>query len=144
MDSNKVLECETRKEVYDHICLNPGIHFKDLSIAVNISKGALSFHLKKLTESGLIEERHVSKYRQLFPKGYSIKNYLLLNKNEKQLYETLKVLGNATQKEIIQASNIPQPTASRLLNGMANRNILLKEVHPIEDFKHIILYSIKD
>ncbi len=84
----------TRREIYKVICENPGAYFYNLAADLaeeNISSGTLSYHLKKLEETGLITSIKMEGKRVYLPKMLREpdieKLYLLLrNDNAKKIF----------------------------------------------------------
>lgn len=49
-----LLRQKVPRRIVVHLMLNPDIHFKDVQEQFQISKSTLSFHMKKLTEAGVV------------------------------------------------------------------------------------------
>ena len=49
-----LLRQKVPRRIVVHLMLNPDIYFKDVQEQFNISKSTLSFHMKKLTEAGIV------------------------------------------------------------------------------------------
>ena len=61
-----VLALETRKEIFEHVQTNPGIHFSQIKRDLNMETGLLQHHLNTLEEYDvLMSEEHRGK-RRLF------------------------------------------------------------------------------
>jgi predicted transcriptional regulator len=66
MDDNKILELETRKQIYNYILKYPGLHIRDLSRQLDLPKSTLTYHLKYLKKHGFIEENLYENYTRYY------------------------------------------------------------------------------
>jgi DNA-binding Lrp family transcriptional regulator len=83
MPRGKILELEKRRQIYNFILKNPGLHMKKLSIELDIPKSTMEYHLNYLKKSGLIAAT---------PKG-NCTRYYVSNKygaKEKQILNILR------------------------------------------------------
>jgi len=55
---------QKKKEIYDFVYENPGMHLREISKKMNIPKTTLEYHLKYLTKYELIETKHMSKFKR--------------------------------------------------------------------------------
>ena len=66
MDGNKILEIETRQQIYNYILKYPGRHIRDLSRQLDLPKSTLIYHLKYLKKHGFIEENLYENYTRYY------------------------------------------------------------------------------
>ena len=57
MDENRILDFQTRKQIYEFIFKYPGLHLRGLCRKLNFSISTLDYHLRSLEKQGLIEKR---------------------------------------------------------------------------------------
>jgi predicted transcriptional regulator len=63
-DEEDVLEMETRKEIFEHVQANPGVHFSQLKRDLDMETGLLQHHLDTLEEYDVLtSEDHQGKRR---------------------------------------------------------------------------------
>ena len=80
MDGNKILELETRKQIYDHILKYPGLHIRDLSRQLDLPKSTLTYHLRYLKKHRFIEENLYENYTRYYaPKKIDRSHKKILN-----------------------------------------------------------------
>ncbi len=65
MERNGV-ELENRREIYNFISKNPGLHLSELSRKLNISKSTISYHLNHLEKLGLIVTKSEGRYVRFY------------------------------------------------------------------------------
>ncbi len=66
MDINKILELESRRQIYNYILEYPGLHFRELSRKIRMPKSTLKYHLKYLKKRELIVETYADKYTRYY------------------------------------------------------------------------------
>jgi DNA-binding transcriptional ArsR family regulator len=94
-----ILKLETRKEIYDYILKNPGLHLRELSRNIDISFGSLRHHLNYLEKQGLI----TTKVDHRYTRYYVTKS---VGKSEKEI---LNLLRQETPSRIIILMLTPGP-----------------------------------
>lgn len=65
--SEPAIELESRRAIYQNIADSPGIHFRALSDALSYAQGTLQYHVRELSEAGLIEVSDDGKYTRYYP-----------------------------------------------------------------------------
>lgn len=65
-DDEDVLELETRKEIFEHVRANPGVHFSQLKRDLDMETGLLQHHLRTLEEYNVITSEDHQGKRRLF------------------------------------------------------------------------------
>jgi len=66
MEKNTILELRRRREIYEFISQNSGLHLHDLSRKMDIPVTTLKYHLHSLEKKGLIISREDGKYNRFF------------------------------------------------------------------------------
>ena len=62
MNRAVILNLETRRQIYNYIRKNPGVHFRDISRKLKISMYNLDYHLHILKKQGFVIEKKVNNY----------------------------------------------------------------------------------
>jgi predicted transcriptional regulator len=65
-EEEDVLEMETRKEIFEHVQANPGVHFSQLKRDLNMETGLLQHHLRTLEEYDVLTSEDHQGKRRLF------------------------------------------------------------------------------
>lgn len=73
---DKVLDHPTRRRIHEAIEAEPGIHFQALARQVEVGRGTLEHHLRKLTDAELVTVRRAPGYTCYFPKGKVDRHFL--------------------------------------------------------------------
>jgi len=68
MKKEEILKLETRRQIYQFILKNPGLHFSEISRKLKIPKTTLTFHLNNLKKHGLIASIFEDKNSRFFVK----------------------------------------------------------------------------
>jgi DNA-binding MarR family transcriptional regulator len=63
---NTILEFERRREIYEYISQNSGLHMRDISRKLNVPFTSLKYHLNYLEKKGFIISRDDGKYSRYF------------------------------------------------------------------------------
>ena len=66
--SNNVLNLKARREIYNFILKNPGLHIREISRQLNIPKTTLTYHLKFLKKEEIIKEKFEGGFKRIFIK----------------------------------------------------------------------------
>ena len=66
MQNNTSLDLKRRREIYEFIAQNSGLHMRDISRKMNIPFTSLKYHLQYLEKKGLIISRVDGKYSRYF------------------------------------------------------------------------------
>lgn len=61
------LELDSRREIFQAVERNPGIHFRELERRLDYSVGTLQYHLKYLVDEGLLDEEK-GDYTRYYPR----------------------------------------------------------------------------
>lgn len=65
-DTDEILALETRKEIFEYVEANPGVHFSKLKRDLDMETGLLQHHLRELEDHGVLESRDHQDRRRLF------------------------------------------------------------------------------
>jgi predicted transcriptional regulator len=60
---------ESRREIYQHVEANPGVHFRALVDALDYAQGTVQYHLRWLEDQGLVEASDDGKYTRYYAAG---------------------------------------------------------------------------
>jgi DNA-binding MarR family transcriptional regulator len=63
---NSILEFKRRREIYEYVNHNSGLHMRDISRKLNIPFTSLKYHLNYLEKKGFIISRDDGKYKRYF------------------------------------------------------------------------------
>ncbi len=99
----KVLDHPTRRRIKDAIEGEPGIHFQALARQVEVGRGTLEHHLRKLIEADLVTVRRAPGYTCYFPKG----------KIDRHLLDAAPALRSGGSRAVLQAVAAKPGTSSR-------------------------------
>ncbi len=91
MSQKNIFDFQKKKEIYEFIFQNPGVHLRELSRKLNIPRTTLAYHLKYLNKHDLILSKFVSGY----------KRYWAANKIGQKDKEMLILLRQDTPRNII-------------------------------------------
>lgn len=58
MNELEYLDLQTRREIYNFISKQPGLHLNELSKKMNIPEDSINYHLKYLKKLGVLIEKH--------------------------------------------------------------------------------------
>jgi len=83
MYEEKIFEVKTRKEIYNYLIKNPGLHFRELVRSLNMPGSTLSYHLKYLEKRGFLLKEYENGYSRYYVSEK-------IGKNDKKLFNILR------------------------------------------------------
>lgn len=66
ISNNNIMELEIRRNIFNYILNNPGLHQRELSRIMKLPKSTLIHHLKVLTKQELITTSNLDGYQRIF------------------------------------------------------------------------------
>jgi predicted transcriptional regulator len=72
LKKDSVLDHFERGRIFEYIGKNPGAHYSEIHLNLDLNNGALAYHLKVLEREGYIGSRSFGMYKRFFPSGYKI------------------------------------------------------------------------
>lgn len=93
----KILDQETRENIYKTISTNPGISFTELMQKLNLKNGVLAHHLRTLERGEYIKSARDGKFKRFYLWGQNVSS---LSNSQKQILETIKKNPSITQSEL--------------------------------------------
>jgi predicted transcriptional regulator len=126
-----------RMDLLDLITVNPGINLTSIRRELQLSQGAVSYHIMKLEKSGKILSEKGSKERRYYPSsmGYSKAmalahkdevDSILANETSRTIAELLKKK-TMSQNEIVQALDVSPSTVHWHMERMKKAEMIRKE-----------------
>ncbi|WP_435178588.1 winged helix-turn-helix transcriptional regulator [Halorussus sp. AFM4] len=128
------LSLPTRKELFEHVEANPGIHFNQLKRDLDMETGLLQHHLQELEQYGVLEseayqgKRRVFVARELDEEEKSILAVLRYETTRRILLHLLEN-GPARNSEIAEAVGVTPATISWHLSNLVEEGV----VEAVED-----------
>ncbi len=137
-DEEKILLNDTRREIYNCIIDNPGIHLRELAKKLNKGVSTITWHLRILEKANLVRSKKIGNKLVYYPKGMDISDLPLLYFNNKTSQEIFKyILHNPSHlRKIAEDLDMPVETVRYNLKKMEKMNIVNKE----EDGNKIVYY----
>ena len=125
----EVLSLDIRKEIYEYVLENPGLHLRELSRRLNIPKTTLKYHIRLLVRNRLISLEENGKYNRYFAQdklGIIDKKFLVIIRQETPrriiflayLYREIQI------HEISKALDIPVTTLAYHIQKLKDIGIL--------------------
>ncbi len=126
-----------RMDLLDLITVNPGINLTSIRRELQLSQGAVSYHIMKLEKGGKILSEKGSKERRYYPSsmGYSKAmakahsdevSSILSNDTSRSIVELLRD-GSKSQNEIVQALDVSPSTVHWHMERMKKAEMICKE-----------------
>jgi len=83
MYTEKIFEVKARKDIYNFIKKNPGVHFRKISRSLNVPPSTLSYHLSYLIKRELLTKESKNSYLRFYVSQK-------IGKNDKKLFNILR------------------------------------------------------
>ncbi|MBD6955376.1 MAG: winged helix-turn-helix transcriptional regulator [Thermoplasmata archaeon] len=133
-----------RKEIYETIEKNPGMHFRELQRRLNLNVGELQYHLDVLEKEQLIVSREEMGYRRYYPRALenpSEKKYLpfLRQPIARRILISLIENGGGNMETLERDLGLKKTTLNYHLKKLLSGNLVIK----VEEGRNII-YRVVD
>ena len=133
---DKILKLETRKQIYELISKNPGLHLSEISRKLNIPRTTLTFHLNNLKKRGLIASIFEDKNSRFFVKhnfGNLEKKliHILRKENPRNIVLYIGWRVSASQAELSRELELAPKTIEKHLKKLLEFGII--EPAPVEN-----------
>lgn len=149
-----ILELETRRNIFDILKKNPGIHLSKIAKTLKLRVSLVEYHLRYLEKHGLIQSDKHTGYNRYFIigeiKSLQKKNFSILR--QKTLLKIILFLlkkKQAKHKEILNKIDVSAATLSYHLKRLIKNNILeidkqgTSHIYRIKNPEELILWLIK-
>jgi DNA-binding MarR family transcriptional regulator len=108
ISKSQVLEHQRRKQIFEHLQANPGIHFRKVMQDLKVGSGVLSHHLHTLEREGLVTSKRNAGKRVFYPIGVRME----VPKDVKEkIVDEVKQAPGITQAEVATKLNISRMLA---------------------------------
>ena len=121
-----VLGNRIRRNILNYIRKNPGNHYSNLLRQLNVSRGTLTHHLRKLEEGNLIVVREDGKFKYFHPPGTQIINFDL-TPGERRVYEMIQAVPGSTVKEVSERYGKSKRTIYHHLDNLSAKDIVFSK-----------------
>lgn len=150
-----MLELETRRDIYDLVSDQPGIHLSKIAELLDMTVSLAEYHLRFLEKNSLIRSIKKSGYKRYFPTDEKVeekdKEMLFELRKEVSLKIVLLLLKNKkmTHKEMNEEIDLAASTLSYHLKKLTEMNILesktygRKKGYSVSDEREIIALLVK-
>ncbi len=129
--SEKILELETRKRIYEIVKKYSGCHFREFERISRIPYGTLKYHLNFLIKHDLIIYKKEDNRVRYFPKDFQTENIKLLSllrqKVIRKIILFLAINEKSGHEEISNFLELSPSTVSWHLNKLVRENIMVSE-----------------
>ena len=135
---NEIFQNSNRKQIYDFIIENPGVHRNKLARNVDLSTYLIKWHISMLTKFNLIRQQKLSNFTAYFDSSLGPENDLLLHTISRdkcvRIINFLKInIEGSTKNQISKKLNMHFNTISKYINKMDKLGLLeRKKVNNIE------------
>ncbi len=130
MFKEEILENKRRREIYESIEKNPGIHFRQLQRTLEMPLFSLEYHLSYMVRKKIIIREKAGRFRRFYVKQLEVEDKKILSAlRQKRMREiVLIILSNkkAKYQVLLNDLRIPPSTLSPYLKYLVNRNILTR------------------
>jgi predicted transcriptional regulator len=128
---NELLEIETRRNIYNLIVKNPGLHLSKIAQLLRIRLSLVEYHLRYLEKNNIIYGVSEAGYKRYYIENVKIgveeKRLLSLLRQETPLRVVLFLLKHphSWHKDILKQVNVGPSTLSYHLNKLVKKGILV-------------------
>lgn len=137
--ADNLLELETRRDIYDLVRREPGIHMREIQRRLDLSIALTEYHLRQLVKSGLLTSISEEGYKRFYPTtgadggelralGGDERRMIGLFRQSIPLRITLYLLNDepGTNSQIADSLGVSRSRLSFHLNKMLRQNVIRK------------------
>ncbi|MBI4393771.1 MAG: winged helix-turn-helix transcriptional regulator [Euryarchaeota archaeon] len=117
VNSENVLENDARREIFNYIKTNPGVHLRATASALSLSTTNVLWHLRKLEQANLLNSKKLEGYKVYYPveggiemRRMGLAMAVLRNPNAKTVLEFISGSPSSHQREIARAMGVNHGT----------------------------------
>ena len=115
-----------RRSILTYIMENPGKHYSAVLRQVNVARGTLSHHLRKLEEENMIVVQEDGKFKYFYPAdGENV--HFHLTPGERRIYEMIQTTPGSTAGEIARECGKKRRTAYHHLENLTAKGIVFSK-----------------
>ena len=115
-----------RRKIIEYVINNPGKHYSDVLRQLDVSRGTLTHHLRRLEEENLIIVRKDGKFKYLYPPGL-VDNNSSLTPGERRVYDSIRVVPGSTVKEVAEKVGKSKRTIYHHLDNLSVKGRVFSE-----------------
>ncbi len=128
-EENRVLELDTRRNIYNLVQKFAGCHFRELERISGLPTGTLKYHLNYLSRHGLIKEEKYGNKLLYFPRQFKSENKILLGllrqKSVRDILLFILTHQNCNHEDIVQFVDLSPSTVSWHLKKLEDSEIVV-------------------
>lgn len=129
---DEILDNPTRREVYEAIADEPGIHVNELLRTVDCGDGTLRYHLGVLVDQGFVTRIEQGGYTRFFlagEYGYDEMRRLAVLRNGSldEIYETIRRSPGLSQSGVAERCGLTEPAIHRAVETLVEHGLVERE-----------------
>ena len=125
---NTLFESRSRREIYEFIVQNPGIHLRGIATTMEMELGTVRYHLDQLTRFSKVTKIHSGGFARYYPPGYSADEKRSLNltasPSRHRIMLMLKESPGLTRQEIGERLKISAQAAGWHLSQLLDEELI--------------------
>jgi PKD repeat protein len=126
LNKSAILDNFTRGRIYEHIRMNPGQHYSGIKDMLELNNGCLTYHLKVLMRSDLIQAHTDGTHKRFYPVGMRVDKGRPSNIQD-HIYQIINERSYISQREIADEIGIDISTVNYHVNIMVGAGIIQSE-----------------
>ena len=130
-DKDEVLENDLRREIYNYILDNPGVHLREIQREFEVSLSTVTWHLRILEKAGLIRSSKVRNRLVYYPTGFRLDDVIMMltlkNEVAERIVNYLARVGKTHLRKIATDLEISDETVRYNLRKLERAGIVLSE-----------------
>ena len=130
--SEPAFAVDSRRDIYQHIAANPGVHFRELCEAFSYAQGTIQYHLNWLADAELIDVADDGKYTRYYAAAefddadQAVMNALRREYSRRVLAHLLAD-GPLSTQELSKRLDKAESTVSWHLSNLADADLVTKQ-----------------
>lgn len=131
-EGDKALELESRRQLFELIQNNPGMHFREICRRVDMSPSVVDYHLRYMEVREIIVVKKEGRYSRYYPyEGMDVRDKpimgLIQNPVLRGIIIHVLIHPGSTHKDILRAQSISPSTLSFHLSKLEKAGLIRKE-----------------
>jgi len=126
LKKDSVLDHFERGRIFEYINKNPGSHYTDIKVNLDLNNGALAYHLRVLERESYIKSRTIGLFRRFYPFGFRVETQDFVPIQD-LLVATVRSSPGIGQKEMARAIGVPLSTVNYQCNMLVRSGEIRSE-----------------
>ncbi|ODS41248.1 MAG: hypothetical protein A7315_06765 [Candidatus Altiarchaeales archaeon WOR_SM1_79] len=122
-----LLKNAVRKQIFEYIKENPGIHYRAILNGLDLPIGVLSYHLNRLEKAQFVKSRQDGMFRRFYMRGPKTEVQFFLSEIQESILNVIKKNLGISQSKIGEKINVSRKVVNYHVNILSQAGLIFVE-----------------